>query len=255
MVADARGKSFHADRSTNGPEETQSSAPSYARSAMDKRIESTAGQQQIHVLTVDPYPMFQHGIRHLLVQEHDLCPAGEASTVDEAVSVLRTEPVDVALLSTSASGEGIAGDVGILIKTPAKPQVLVLGEGEEAFLDVMRAGACGYLPRNAPPSRILDAIRAAAKGECRISGRVLQRLLSQIGLGNGLTQAVGAMKTTPREAEILDLLAQGLTNKEIGRELALSPNTVRNHLQRIGERAGVRNRVQLALLAQTHGVG
>lgn len=222
---------------------------------MDKRIQFPTDQQQIHVLIVDPYPMFQQGIHHLLVQEHDLSPVGEVSTVEEAIGMLRTEPVDVALLSTSTSGEEIAGDVGTLIQTPAKPQVLVLGEGEEGFLDVMRAGACGYLPRNAPPSRLLDAIRAAAKGECRISGRVLQRLLAGLHLGNGLAPAAPTMNTTPREAEILDLLAQGLTNKEIAREAGLSPNTVRNHLQRIGERAGARNRVQLALLAQTHVVG
>lgn len=220
----------------------------------------------IGVLTVDDHPIFRQGIRHLLETEPSIEALAEVGSVDEALVWLQTHRADVVLLDHNLPGcTGVAG-LGALLQAQADLQIIVLTvcDDDEIFLDAVRSGACGYVLKDGPPDRLLEAIVAAARGECRVSDPMVRTLFQRINIDTA-PPTDGAIRytrelpqgerVTAREQEILEHLAQGLSNKEIARDLGISPNTVRNQLQRLQERLQARNRVQLALYARDLGLG
>ncbi len=221
----------------------------------------------IRVLIVDDHPLFRRGVHNLLEAEKDMLPSGEVGSIPEAQAWLNKNQVDVVLLDHKLPGiNGISG-LPKLLETQVDLQIIVftVGDSNEDFRQAIRSGACGYLLKDAPPERLLEAVRMAAHHECRISKQMMRSLcrggnsrngVSQMGLSSTLWPERHTLEqdaVTEREREVLNCLCQGLSNKEIARELGLSPNTVRNYLQRLQERFEIRNRVQLALLAQERG--
>jgi DNA-binding NarL/FixJ family response regulator len=221
----------------------------------------------IGVLIVDDHPIFRQGIRHLLEEEDGIDPKGEAASVEQALAWLGSHRADVALLDHNLPGTNGVEGLPSLLAAQYDLQVVVLTVCDEdaVFLQAIRSGACGYVLKDAPPDRLLDAIRAGAQGECRVSERMVRILFQGVeraAAGDCVhcryrqTRPAGVPalpSLTEREMELLGQLSHGLSNKEIARELGLSPNTVRNQLQRLQERFSARNRVQLALLARDFG--
>ena len=218
--------------------------------------------KSISILIVDDHPLFRRGVHNLLQAEEGFLPAGEVGSIAEAEKGLSGQTVDVVLLDHNLPGiNGITGIPGLLeVQTELQIIILTVCDSDEEFLQAIRLGACGYFLKDAPPERLLEAIRMASDHECRISERMV-RALSQSGTSERELpelpsplwperHTLVADTITARERELLSCLCQGLSNKEIGREMGLSPNTVRNYLQRLQERFEIRNRVQLALLAQ-----
>ena len=221
----------------------------------------------IRVLIVDDHPLFRRGVHNLLEAEEDLQPAGEVGSIPEAQEWLSDHTADVVLLDHNLPGiNGISGLPRLLeIQTDLQVIVLTVGDNNEDFRQAIRVGACGYLLKDAAPEKLLEAVRMAANHECRISKRMMHTLF-QSGSGKFRSSSLELSpplwpdlpdlepdSITKRERELLHCLCQGLSNKEIARDLGLSPNTVRNYLQRLQERFEIRNRVQLALLAQDRG--
>lgn len=221
--------------------------------------------RQIEVLVVDDHPIFRRGIRDLLETDDNITPLAEVGSIAEALQWLSRERADVVLLDHNLPDtQGIEG-LPLLLEAQDDLQAIILTvcDDNREFLRAIRFGACGYILKDAPPERLLEAIHTAASSECQISGRVVNNLLKNFSntgteplSGQSAPKNPGnsATKITTREQMILSCLCRGLSNKEIAREAGISPNTVRNQLQKLQERFNARNRVQLALLAKDEGL-
>jgi len=221
----------------------------------------------IEVLVVDDHPIFRQGIRHLLESDRGISDIGESASIEEAIGWLKARRADVVLLDHNLPGvNGVDGMSRLFsIQTDLQVIVLTICDDDEVVIRAIRSGACGYILKDAAPERLIAAIKAAAKGECRVSGSLVRTLftrashptdgIDQAALTDGKQSCVlpNGESLTNRETDIISCLLKGESNKEIARELGLSPNTIRNQLQRLQERFSARNRVQLALLARDCG--
>jgi len=235
---------------------------------MDSPGRDASPRKRIDILIVDDHPIFRRGIRDLLETDDDIRPLAEVGSIEEALWWLSLQRADIVLLDNNLPGtQGISG-LPLLLAAQDDLQAIILTvcDDNEELLRAIRFGACGYLLKDAPPERLLEAIHAAASSECTVSGRIANSLFRRFNdtgdesdrtpsLAERPGNPLSAMnKITSREQAILASLCRGLSNKEIAREVGISPNTVRNQLQRLQERFNARNRVQLALLARDEGL-
>jgi len=235
---------------------------------MDSLHNGAAPGRPIEVLIVDDHPIFRRGIRDLLETDDDILLLAEVGSIAEALRWLSEERADVVLLDHNLPGtQGITGLPQLLeAQHDLQAIILTVCDDNDELLRAIRYGACGYILKDAPPERLLEAIHSAASSECKVSGRIMSSLLRHAEVPAeppvlsrsaverpGRTEAA-ATGISPRERAVLTSLCRGLSNKEIAREVGLSPNTVRNQLQRLQERFNARNRVQLALLARDAGL-
>jgi DNA-binding NarL/FixJ family response regulator len=179
----------------------------------------------IRVLITDDHPVIRTGLRGMLVGEPDIALAGEATSGAEAVTLLCGEPFDVVLM-----------DLRMLAVRP-DTRVIMLSTYEKPA-DVRRAidnGAAGYLGKDTSPTELADAIRSAHRGEIVLSSRAATQLASGI-------QTLVCGLLSPRETEVLSLIARGQSNAELGARLFISEATVKTHIVRIFDKLGVSDR-------------
>lgn len=215
----------------------------------------------IRVLLADDEKLIRTGLRTILESDEDITVVAEAADGREAVTLAGAHGPDVVLLDVRMPGPAPGGDgldaIGELRRHQPSIAVTVITtfDEDDYVARAVRAGADGFLLKAADPRELLAAVRAAANGEGylspRITARVLRRLRSQAGDdGDGerarAQELVAAL--TDRERDVLALLAQGLSNHEIGRELFVSEGTVKTHLSALLARLGVDNRVRAAVL-------
>ncbi|MCO8276861.1 response regulator transcription factor [Actinoplanes sp. TRM 88003] len=194
----------------------------------------------------------------VLDYQDDLEVVGEAGDGAEALRLLRTTEADVVVMDLRMPVlDGVAATRQICAAGPA-PRVLVLttfDTDEEAFA-ALQAGASGFLLKSVPPEELLSAIRVVAGGEAVVAPRVTRRLLDRFAgrLVPRSDAAAAAPELTDREKEVLLLIAQGLSNVEIGGRLQVAEATVKTHIGRILAKLGLRDRVQAVVFAYESGL-
>jgi len=214
----------------------------------------------IRVALVDDQALFRAGVRMLIESQPDLEVVGEASDGGAAVELARRERPDVVLMDVRMPvQDGIAATEQILAAAErdgvAPPRILVLTtfDLDENAARAIRAGASGFVLKDADPEFLLAAIRTVHQGNQVIAAAATRALFAHVGRGSGRRPAPAAWsELTPREREIFALAARGLSNGEIAASEFLSEATVKTHVSRILAKLGLRDRVQLVVFAYEH---
>jgi len=209
--------------------------------------------EPIRVFVADDHELVRYALRTVLESESEIEVVGEASDCEEAVAGCVASCPDVLVLDMRMPGEGGVGvcrkvkeactDTGVLILTS-------FDENEELF-GALSAGASGYLLKDTHPERIVSAIRLVATGEAVFDSAVLARILSRNGNGTG---SAHDELLSDREMEVLQLMAKGLSNKDIGKELWIGETTVETHVSHILHKLGQPDRTQAVLQAVKSGL-
>jgi DNA-binding NarL/FixJ family response regulator len=205
----------------------------------------------IRVLLVDDQQMIRAGLRMLCEAQPDVEVVGEAGNGRDAVVLAERLAPDVVVMDLRMPGvDGITATGRILAARPATRVLVLTTFGDDDHLyPALTAGACGFLLKDAPPAALLDGIRRAAAGGSPFSEEVLARLV-QRAVQARPEQPRPAGDLTTREREVLDLVAEGLSNTEIGERLHIGVTTVKTHITSLMTKTGSPNRVRLALYAR-----
>ena len=221
---------------------------------------STAGgatatvAEPIRVLVVDDHVLFRRGLQMVLAQEPDIDLVGEAGDGAQAVSQAADLLPDVVLLDIRMpKRSGIEACAGIKEVVPSSRILMLTISDEEADLyDAIKAGASGYLLKEISTDEVSAAIRAVAGGQSLISPSMASKLLSEFASmikTKDEREQVPAPRLTDRELEVLRLVARGMNNREIAKELYISENTVKNHIRNILEKLQLHSRMEAVVYA------
>ncbi len=218
---------------------------------------------RIQIVIVDDHPLFRHGIRWSLENEHDLLVVGEAGDGQSAIETIDAAMPDVVLIDINIPQLSGLEVTRVIKRRHPQTGVIILTarEDDEQLFHAIRVGAAAYATKDIEAEDLIRLIRRVARGEYLIDENVLSRPfvasrvldqfreLSQIGpINEGMFSPL-----TPREVEILDSVAQGNSNKEIARILGISDQTVKNHITSILRKLAVNDRTQAVIYALRHG--
>jgi DNA-binding NarL/FixJ family response regulator len=209
----------------------------------------------IKVLLVDDQPLFREGLRTLLSVHPDFEVVGEAGNGEEAISLVRLRSPSVVLMDLQMPVlDGVAATRSLHEEQPdCRVIVLTTFDDDEMVFDGLRAGAVGYLLKDAPSEKLAEAIRVAARGETFLQPSVAAKVVAEFARLSKKTVRTPTSLVDPlseRELEILRLIAQGASNREIAGTLFLAEGTVKNHVTNILGKLEVRDRTQAALKAK-----
>ncbi|KOU28998.1 LuxR family transcriptional regulator [Streptomyces sp. WM6373] len=197
-------------------------------------------------MLADDHPVVRAGLRAVLDTEADFAVVAEAATAERAVELAACEPVDVVLMDLQF-GPGMHGSeaTALITARPGAPRVLVLTtyDTDADILAAVEAGASGYLLKDAPPEELAAAVRTAAAGQSALAPAVALRLMDRM--------RTPAEALTKRELEVLQLVADGLSNQQISNRLFLSQATVKSHLVHVYAKLGVESRTAAVAAAAT----
>ena len=212
----------------------------------------------VTVLIVDDDALVRGALRMMLSGADAIEVVGEAGDGDEVTGALAEHRPDVVLMDIRMPRlDGISATAA-LRRRPDPPSVIVLTtfDADENVLRALRAGASGFLLKDTPPARIVEAVQRVAAGEEILSPTVLRRFLARFAADGGSADRARAdfAKLTEREADVVLAVARGRTNQEIAEELFLSVATVKTHISHAMTKLDLANRTQLALLAHDAGL-
>jgi DNA-binding NarL/FixJ family response regulator len=209
----------------------------------------------LRVLLVDDHTFFRAGLRNMLADEG--FDVAEARSGAQAVDVVAVRAPDVVLMDLHMPGmSGIEATRRLLEVAPdTRVVMLTVSADQDEIVEAVLAGACGYLLKDASIEEIVGSMRAAVAGASWASPNVAAVLFDRVRAGGEPEPAADAAAAlTDRERDILRLLADGKDNAEIGKELYISPSTVKNHISAILAKLGVHNRIQAAVYAVRRGL-
>lgn len=207
----------------------------------------------IRILVADDHPLFREGVAHSLGAEPDFKVIAQASNGEEAVHIAQRLGPDLALLDvTMPRMGGIEAAGKIAASVPGvRIMMLTVSENQENLMDALKAGAHGYILKGVSASELRAIVRRVAEGEAYVSPALAAELLTEFSrppIPDSLSEL------TARESDVLKLLSQGLTNREIGERLYLAEKTIKHHMTSILQKLHVRTRTEAALMAVQHGV-
>jgi DNA-binding NarL/FixJ family response regulator len=210
----------------------------------------------IRVLIVDDHALFRRGLEMVLAEETDIELVGEASDGTEAVAKAGEALPDVVLMDIRMpKSSGIEACRAMKEVAPsAKIVMLTISDEEEDLFEAIRAGASGYLLKDIPYDEVADVVRAVHGGQSLINPSMAAKLLTEFAAlakrdGEERAEQVPAPKLTDREMEVLRLVARGMNNRDIAKELFISENTVKNHVRNILEKLQIHSRMEAVMIA------
>jgi DNA-binding NarL/FixJ family response regulator len=206
----------------------------------------------IRVLLVDDDALVRVGLRAILDAEDDLTVVGEAADGAEVPPLVARHRPDVVLMDVRMPDvDGIQATRHLLATSATPPRVIVVTtfENDDYVYDALRAGASGFLLKRARPDEVVEAIRVVTRGDSLLFPAAIRRLVA----ARGGTVRQATARLTEREAEVLKLMAAGLSNAEIAKELVLGVETVKTHVGNVLAKLGARDRVQAVITAYETG--
>jgi DNA-binding NarL/FixJ family response regulator len=218
-----------------------------------------AADEPVSVLIADDQALVRAGFRAILEGQPDIAVVGEAVDGRDALDLVRRRRPDVVLMDIQMPGvDGLEATRRVLAEAGEDPiAVLMLTTFDlnEYVYDALRAGASGFLLKDVPPEQLIAAVRIVAAGDALIAPSITKRLIEQFArTAPRRTPPPQLAELTPREREVLTLIARGLSNREIAGELVLSEATVKTHVKRVLAKLEVRDRVQVVVLAYEAGL-
>lgn len=211
---------------------------------------------QLRILIADDHPLFRKGMRTLLDSMPETVVAGEATSGQEAVAKALALSPDVVLMDLQMPGDGGLWAIRELTRQQPETNILVvtLFDDDESVFAALKAGARGYVLKDAAEAEMIRAIAAVAQGEAIFSQAIAVRLMDYFASFRAAGHGKAFPELTDREREILILIARGRSNVEIAEELTISLKTVRNHASNIFNKLQVSDRLQAALRARKAGL-
>jgi len=213
-----------------------------------------SADQSLRVLIVDDHALFRRGLQMVLRQEPDIEVVGEAADGHEAVAKAQESMPDVILMDVRMpKRSGIEATQKIKEMLPhVKILMLTISDDEADLYEAIKAGASGYLLKEISIDEVADAVRSVWAGQSRISPSMAAKLLTEFAAMSKRAeerQQLPAPRLTDREMEVLKLVAQGLNNRDIAKELFISENTVKNHIRNILEKLHLHSRMEAVVYA------
>jgi DNA-binding NarL/FixJ family response regulator len=216
---------------------------------------------QIRILLVDDQPLFRRAIATLIGEQPDMVVVGEAENGLDAVEQCRALDPDLVVMDVEMPVMNGVQAVGLIHDQLPRTKVLMLtvSDSEDFLFDALRNGADGYLLKDLRPEQLYDMIRSVMRDETPLSPVMASRLLHEFRDNDHVRTPVSDVPDGPaltrREIEILQLVADGLSNKEIGTELSITEGTVKNHVHNALEKLHLENRIQAAAYMVRSGMG
>lgn len=228
----------------------------------------TSRGRPIRVAIADDQELVRTGFRLILDAEDDIEVVGEANDGNEAIDLVARRRPDVVLMDIRMPGlDGLEATRRLirqqaegtehqkLGQMAAKVVILTTFQQDDYIVDAVRAGASGFLLKNAPPEELLHAVRVVAQGDALLSPAVTRQVLSTLAGNAPQSEVAGRLEElSERETEVLCLVAGGLSNAEIAEQLYLGEATVKTHVSRIFTKVGLRDRVQAVVFAYESGL-
>jgi DNA-binding NarL/FixJ family response regulator len=216
----------------------------------------------VRIVVADDHQVVRTGFAALLDTQPDFVVLGTASDGAEAVRMSRELRPDVVLMDVRMPGTDGIEATRQLAGSEGSPRVIILTtfDLDEYVYDALRAGASGFLLKDVTAERLFDAVRVVAAGEALLAPAVTRRLISEFARlrpqasGQGEKPAAAIGELTPRETEVVRLLAEGLSNPEIAARLVVTEETVKTHVSRVLHKLGLRDRTQAVVLAYESGL-
>ena len=210
----------------------------------------------LRVVLVDDQALVRAGFRMILRAEPDFEVVGEAGNGRQAVEVVAATSPDVVLMDVRMPEMDGIEATRLITAAPDAPRVLMLTtfDLDELVYEALRAGASGFLLKEAPPEQLVAGVRTVAAGEQLLAPTVTRRLIERFTAQAPPAATAAVDELTPRELEVLQLVARAMTNAEIAAHLFVSETTVKTHVARILMKLGLRDRVQAVVLAYERGL-
>ena len=207
----------------------------------------------IRVVVADDHPLFRQGVINSLQSSADIRVVGEAADADSAIDLVREHLPDIVLLDVTMPGDGINAARAIATSCPATRIImLTVSEDEDDLMAAMKAGARGYVLKGVSADELANVVKSVDSGEVYVAPGLAFGLLREMGKPR---PASPISELSSREQQVLELVASGLSNQEIGLRLGLAEKTIKHYMTNVLTKLQVRSRVEAALLAARLGIG
>jgi two-component system, NarL family, nitrate/nitrite response regulator NarL len=224
-------------------------------------MDHASQDRDIRILLVDDQPLFRRALATLIAEQPNLSIVGEAQNGLEAIEMAHTLGPDMVLMDVEMPIlNGVEATRRIREELPGiKVVILTVSEADDHLFDAIRFGAHGYLLKDLRPEQLYDLVRAVMRDETALSpaiaGRLLREFREHPSAGHVVSPEVSGPQLTHREIQVMQLVADGLSNKEIGTQLSITEGTVKNHVHNALEKLQLENRIQAAAYVVRHGLG
>lgn len=209
---------------------------------------------RIRIAVADDHPLYREGVARSLADDAAFAVVGQAADADAAVDLVQRLAPDIVLLDISMPAGGGISALRRIMALPAPPKVamLTVSEDDDDVMQALKAGAVGYILKGVGSRELLSIVRDVARGQSYVSPTLAARILSAMREGAERRSGNPMDDLSKREEDILKLVAEGKSNKEVGRALDLQEKTVKHYMTAILQKLHVRNRVEAAVMARDH---